>query len=261
MDAKARLGQALVRVTALLRRLGLLRGPFSRFLYEAAYRKYKLHYEGCEVVRAARFIREGSTVLDIGANIGVLTELFAKRVGADGRVIAIEPETYNMRRLAERLDRCGLKGRIELFEGVATNYVGQAKLAVSVDHPGDHHIAGSGQFVAATTVDAMLEARDLPSVSFIKIDVQGAEECVIEGMERCLERDSPLLCVEVDNASLQRFGSTAQSLLDRLRHAGFKPAIVRNSILQLLPPDKVQEKVNRRGYCDILFAKSGVLRS
>jgi FkbM family methyltransferase len=204
MNTEATLGNALVRLIAPLRRLGLFQDSFSRFVYEAAYRKYKLSYEAREVVRATRLIPEGSTVVDVGANIGVLTEVFAKRVGAGGRVIAIEPERSTARRLIERLKRCGLFDRVEVFEGVATNYVGQATLAFSLDHPGDHHIADTGEIVAGTTIDALLETRGWPSVSLVKIDVQGAEERVIEGMERFLALQNPLLCVEVDAQALRR---------------------------------------------------------
>lgn len=59
------------------------------FMYNAGLLKsdeaYKYHYF------AKNLIKEGDTVVDIGANLGYYTKLFSKWVGDNGKVIAIEP--------------------------------------------------------------------------------------------------------------------------------------------------------------------------
>src|SRR5260221_14521456 len=49
------------------------------------------HFPFGEIAAIRKFIRPGQTVLDLGANIGWFTLLFARHVGAAGRVIAFEP--------------------------------------------------------------------------------------------------------------------------------------------------------------------------
>jgi 2-polyprenyl-3-methyl-5-hydroxy-6-metoxy-1,4-benzoquinol methylase len=55
-------------------------------------------YSESEVSMMRAFLREGSTVIDVGANIGDLTVPLARAVGEAGRVYAIEshPENFNV---------------------------------------------------------------------------------------------------------------------------------------------------------------------
>jgi hypothetical protein len=72
-----------------------------------------------------------------------------------------------------------------------------------------------------TTIDDLLAERDWPEVSFIKIEVQGAEARVLAGASRALEQFRPVLFLEVDDQSLKRFGSSAAEVLDRVIKAGY----------------------------------------
>ena len=49
-------------------------------------------YETAERKLVASFVKDGDRVLEFGASLGVVSSILAKRVGSDGRVIAVEPD-------------------------------------------------------------------------------------------------------------------------------------------------------------------------
>src|SRR5262245_31453918 len=138
-------------------------------------------------------IKPGQRVLDVGANVGLYTLLFAKLVGPTGSVIAFEPGPVS----------CGLLRRNVAINGY--NIVTVENAAVS-DRSGevDLFVCRTGESdnrIAGTLVDH--DARDrmrvrcvtldecvTEPVDFIKIDVQGAEFLVLRGAEKTL-RSNP----------------------------------------------------------------------
>jgi FkbM family methyltransferase len=241
---------------------GLLRTRWGRGLFEALYGLYKTLLEAGPVKGLRAFVPPGSTVIDVGANIGFFTRRFADWAGPDGRVIAIEPEAENFRRLTAMLERRGLMGRVEIHQAVADAAAGTVELAVNPDHPGDHKIAardngapaGSSTensiSVAAVTLDTL--AGNGP-VALIKIDVQGAELRVLDGAEAILRRDRPALFIEVDPAALAAFGASAEALFERLNGLGFAPHLLTKSGPTALAPHDVPALFDRHAYVDVLF--------
>lgn len=61
-------------------------------------------YEPCETIFFQNEVNKGHVVLDIGANIGYYTLLFAKKVGLDGHVFAFEPEPQNFALLSKNVE-------------------------------------------------------------------------------------------------------------------------------------------------------------
>ena len=68
-----------------------------RSVFEACYEIYKRLIEAPHALRA--HVQPGTIVVDVGANVGFFTRYFAEWTGADGRVLAIEPEQQNFERL------------------------------------------------------------------------------------------------------------------------------------------------------------------
>jgi FkbM family methyltransferase len=100
-----------------------------------------------------------------------------------------------------------------MFEGVAADRTGTLSFAINPDHPGDHRIAVAGVEVAANTLDHLLSGKNWPTVSFIMIDVQGAELAVLKGARTLLRRCKPVLYVEVDPDALNNQGASVEQLL------------------------------------------------
>lgn len=152
--------------------------------------------------RAAR--SPGMTFLDIGANIGYFSAL-ALEVLEAGRIIALEPDPENFRFLEATIAANKAKNVICVNKAAADKN-GTLTLHTSRSNRGDNRLysnelsEGSVQ-VEVCTVDSLLESLGVPSVNFIKIDVQGFEGHVFRGMQETL-RNSPNLTLLSEYLSL-----------------------------------------------------------
>lgn len=214
---------ALLKIYRRVGDMGILSNGPGRWLFEATYLTYK-SLEAGPVDRLASYVTPGSWVIDVGANIGFFTRRFARWVGkSGGRVLAIEPEDHNLERLKYWLGRNHLGDRVEVLPVAAAERDGTLFLAINPHHPGDHHLAKSGVPVRVTTLDTLIRERDGPSVSLIKIDVQGAEHRVLMGATEILRRDHPALFVEMDERRLQENGSSVIGVAAFLGTFGYSP--------------------------------------
>ncbi|GAG39683.1 unnamed protein product, partial [marine sediment metagenome] len=84
-------------------------------------------------------LREGMTIIDIGANIGYYTLLMGKLVGKDGTVYAFEPEKNNYRLLEKNILINKIPNIIPT-QKAAANGEGTVRLFISKGHRGDHRI-------------------------------------------------------------------------------------------------------------------------
>lgn len=241
------------RVYSGLKRVGLFRDPVTRWAFEQLYEQYKLRIEARDVVRTLRLITEGSIAFDIGANVGMLTIPMARRVGGSGKVIAIEPAPENLRSLRQRLETRQMSSRVQVFEGVASNRVGTEKLVLTPLQPWDHHIGQDGEDVAATTVDALVAAMPPAPVSYVKIDVQGAEQLVLEGMRETLRTHRPALCIEIDPPSLRRFNTGFDNLVELLGRSQYVLHDIKTNGFHAATKSGAPDALARAEYFDALF--------
>lgn len=249
---------ALVNAFAVIRRTGLLESGAGRWAFENAYLAYKRLLEAGQVNRLAAYVMPGSTVIDVGANIGFFTTRFALWVGPQGRVVAIEPETINASRLRLRLARRDLLDRVEVIQAAACEKAGTVMLEINPDHPGDHKLAGDGVPTPGVTLDDIVAKLGCQHVSLIKIDVQGAEQRVIAGSEATIRRCRPALFIEIDDEMLRRQGSSAASLIETVTSLGYsacqlgRKGFSRNT-------DEVLARISSPsgGYTDLLFLPVG----
>ena len=241
---------------------GLLNRGSGRRAFEYAYLHYKRLFEAGSPKRLLPYVEAGSTVVDVGANIGFFTLPFARWVGPEGRVIALEPEGENHRRLAARLAAAGLSERVSVFEAAAAEKSGRLRLAVNPDHPGDHKLTadnaenseGPSVEIDAYALDDLLAKQSGPPVSLMKIDVQGAELRVVQGTLGVIERDRPALLVEIDPAATNHDGAPgAPILLALLAERGycFRPW-TRKGAGEPLDAEAIIAAARASGYLDVL---------
>lgn len=162
---------------------------------------------------------EGATFWDVGAHIGYHSFCFAALAGPNGRVFAFEPNPYNTERFRLHLERNpALAGRIKLQSLALSNADGDAAFEFSpvIDDgtsTGSHLSEASlpsepsayADFrrttVKTARADTLLETRSIPAPTIMKIDVEGAEQLVLEGATGLLTTARPLLFVEIHNIS------------------------------------------------------------
>ena len=214
---------ALLRSYAGLHATGILSTPPGRWAFSHLYALYKERLEATAVDGLRMLVPEGSTVVDVGANIGFFTRRFAKWVGPQGQVIALEPAPANFADLTEAVREDGMGDRVALLRVAAAAYGGVAQLKLNPLHPGDHRLSPDGTGIEVTTVrlDDVLAAQKWPKVSLVKVDVQGAEACVLDGAEQTLGHLRPAWFVEVDDDHLRAMGSSAANLVRRFAGHGY----------------------------------------
>jgi FkbM family methyltransferase len=147
-------------------------------------------YSESEVAMMRAFLREGSTVVDVGANIGDLTVPLSRIVGDSGRVYAIEshPEYFNILCANLALNAIGNTKPINVFVATSENVDTSSKAW------------GEFAYVSRTwaTQFLALDALDLAACDLLKVDVDGKELDVLQSGEMQIERHRPILYFEND---------------------------------------------------------------
>src|SRR5262245_20823643 len=113
---------------------GVLQTDWGRRLFETAYWIYKRHYETGSLTWLRKSVKPGCAVVDVGANIGYFTLLFASWVGDAGKVLAIEPEALNYARLQRAVTRAGFDSVVECVRAAAADSVGAGFLELNPMH-------------------------------------------------------------------------------------------------------------------------------
>jgi len=136
----------------------------------------------------------GDIVFDLGAYIGDTSLWFSKLVGPEGKVYSFEPEPTNFKRLMGNIQRNDVKNVIPLQLGLSDQ---EEEEMVVTSGGGSSTLLKSqeGTSVKVTTIDNFLKANDLPSVDFIKMDVEGFESHILTGAKETLKEQSPKLAV------------------------------------------------------------------
>ena len=141
-------------------------------------------------------LKKGDIVVDAGANIGVITVIFSKKVGDTGKIIAIEPEEENLRLLEMNIKKHSLKNVIVIKKGL---YCKKDKKLLTLHSSGDHTLydkfmrEGEKVAIEVDTLDNLLKELKIEKVDFIKMDIEGAEIDAIKGMEKTLLKKPKLV--------------------------------------------------------------------
>lgn len=159
-----------------------------------ALRLYGEFAEGENVVMA-RFLRQGATMVDIGANLGTTVLPAARAVGPAGTVIAFEPQPLIAQCLQTTLTLNGLFN-VRLFACAAADASGWAMLpAPRIGAAGNFGAVALGAEGIRVPVFA-LDALELARCDLVKIDVEGFEWPVLQGARRTLLALRPVVYFE-----------------------------------------------------------------
>lgn len=164
----------------------------------------------------SRFLKSGDIVVDVGAHLGRHLLEFTNKVGAYGKVYAFEPIPALLADLKRRFDG---RSEVELHQLALSNEVGIATftLASALGESGlisryfsNPTITTKKINVDKSTLDHVLDAA--PSVTYIKMDIEGGELDALRGARRLLSRCRPIISVEYGWAGYSVYGYTQNSL-------------------------------------------------
>jgi hypothetical protein len=117
--------------------------------------------------------------------------------------------------------------------------------------------------VPVTTVDTFVRSHNLRKISFIKIDVQGYELAVCEGMKETLEQfPEACICLEHSPESLIELGFEPGKIIDFFRTRGYRLYILTRAAPKLVADDEVLKQVLRGvGYTDLMCSKRELVQT
>lgn len=161
-------------------------------------------WEPLETDLVKQLVRPGDLVVDIGANLGWYTTIAARLVGAEGRVLAFEPDAHNCVLLRSNIAQNHLAERVLVFEAALFERDCELTMESSVSNFGDHRVraaaaVGGPSFysedarathkVSAVMLDGVLAKEKLADrpIRLMKIDTQGAEVAIFRGARHALE--------------------------------------------------------------------------
>lgn len=168
-----------------------------------------LYFDGRESFepQTTRFIMahltRGGTFIDVGANVGYFSLLAAGIVESEGRVYAFEPNRHLHNDFMRSVYINSFEDRIRLIEIALSNKdldevdffisLAGANTGLSTLTPNEGHLATGALSlthkitVPARTFDTWIKETGLSRIDILKIDVEGAEELVLDGMKSTIE--------------------------------------------------------------------------
>jgi FkbM family methyltransferase len=173
-----------------------------------------------------RIVRPGDTVLDIGANLGVVTLPLSRLVGDRGVVHSFEPNPMVRGLLLQSIARNDLKN-VQVHECALGAEEGVTSLSYHDGNTGRGTLTGGHSRagwksveVSVRTLSSVAEELDLSRVRLVKIDVEGYELEVLNGARRWLTSHPPdvILFESNDSTDADRTGGVL-SLLSELGYA------------------------------------------
>jgi len=200
-------------------------------------------YEGNYLSALPTFVQRGDTVVDVGAHFGAYSVRLAELVGRSGKVIAFEPlqgcvecleslrPSYPQIEVLQVALGAGSKAAKTFHIPFLFGFVPEPALASLVE-PQQRHQSIT---VPCGTLDDLLNGAD--RISFIKLDVEGAEFEVLRGAEALLQSSRPAILMEVNRPhavwpNIQEFCDTYRYLPFKLTGAG---------TVQIMTPQEIVE--------------------
>lgn len=175
-------------------------------------------------------ITPGDWVIDIGANVGHYTKRFSELVGGCGRVIAFEPVPATFSLLSENVLLFALPN-VSLINAAVSNKLDIVSMSIPEFSTGlanfyQAHLSsevGSALFVMTIPLDSLCISHH---VAVVKIDAEGHESFVLEGMRQLIKTSHPVIIMETDSREVIANVSALGYIPEKLQNSPnviFKP--------------------------------------
>lgn len=187
---------------------------------------FKGRWEETETRLFSSLVKEGMTVVDIGANVGYYTLLAARLVGPRGKVFAFEPNPQNFALLSRNVETNGYRN-VALIPRAVSDTSGTAALCIDRASSGGHSLStfrGGADTVQVGTVsldDYFAGKRTV--VDVLKMDAEGAEMAIFAGMQHVLARNPDLaMLTEFFPRAMRGLGHRPEEYIRQLVGCGFQ---------------------------------------
>lgn len=223
--------------------------------------------------------KPGKTFIDIGANIGYYSLLASQLAGENGNVIAVEASPKIFEALQENIRLNNSASNIEAHNFAITGAPGKASVYLGPDcNLGSTTTNASlkNKFpyrsyrheaeVNAVTLDYLFNSKNIQNLQMIKIDVEGTEREVINGMTEIIQNGSPELEILIELTPLwwAKPKPPIEEVLQPFFKQGYKAYQIPNSYLpwryfwpsMVQPPKRIRGTINPTcGQLDLVLSK------
>jgi len=196
-------------------------------------------YESTEGYIISSVISGPECIVDAGANIGQYAVQFGKMIDSNGTVHAFEPVKRNYRRLSGNVLRNCLSDRCIINESALWDKEGKCEVVLPEECQGECPNYGafylretSESHVGAVTcvdLDTYCDRERIGRIDVMKVDVEGNEVRVLLGAKKVIERNRPIVMMEVNKRALERVGSSLEGLSSVVFRQGFNVINIGNS--------------------------------
>ena len=202
-------------------------------------------YEKNETNFVKDSVNKGDVVIDIGANIGYYTLMFAKLVGDTGKIYSFEPDPRNFLILEKNIQINGYNNVI-LEKKAVSNKLGKSTLYVNENSAGSSMHKPNNVvnqiYVDLITLDNYFEVNAI-TPDFIKIDIEGYELNALKGMESILQSsDKTKIMIEYNPLTKKEFNSDPMDNLTFLSELGFKFKDLNSSVQTFLTFEDIKQE-------------------
>jgi len=175
---------------------------------------------------ARELVKPGAVVWDVGANLGLFSFASAGLAGEQGKVFAVEPDTYlvSLLRRSSHLNN-DHAAQVNVIPCAASDAISVAVFNIAKRARASNFLAGYGQIqtggvresqsVITVTLDWL--ATQIPKPDLIKIDAEGADFRVLQGASQLLREQQPTLIFEGND----EFADEASAFLSELGYVFF----------------------------------------
>jgi FkbM family methyltransferase len=180
-----------------------------------------------EVVELAKkYIKKGTTVLDIGANFGQMSILFSEFVGGNGEVHSFDADDFIYEVLKKNIEANSRKNIITHF-GAVHNKDNETLIFPEQDFVefqsygsyGIDYSTSTGRKVPTITIDS-LEIKE--PISFIKIDIQGGDLQAMQGAVKTIQKNKMPIIFEYEYHFEDKFSMNFQQYVDFVASINYK---------------------------------------
>jgi FkbM family methyltransferase len=185
-------------------------------------------------------VAPGETAIDVGANYGLWSWHLAR---AGSRVEAFEPIPSTALAMKRIVHLLGVGASVEVHTAACGEKIESGTFRIPIAWPGGPPIAGLAHMAGTegiqdwSTTEAPIVTLDdavkRDDVSFLKVDVEGAELFVLRGAEKILREQQPTVVCEIGRGLLQeRYGIEARDLVELMERHGYTINRLENGELQ-----------------------------
>ena len=183
------------------------------------------NFEPVETEIVKKEIKENDIILDIGANIGYYSLIFAQLTGKSGKVYSFEPDPTNFEILKKNI-LVNKHENVILENKAVSNKEGNLKLYLSTENNGMHRIYPSKWCKESIDINSIKIDNYFnknQKIDFIKLDIEGAEYDALLGMESIIQNNENIVIfIEFVPTSLEEHGTNPEKVIDFFINHKFK---------------------------------------